>query len=262
LIPNPISPKINRGSQFKPNSPNSGYLKGDNGVGFSDFIDTETGKPVQFGNPFISQQQDITVPRNDQLEQKYKKAVDEGTLTEFYRDLKIEERLYFAANAAKKTFKTSGRYRDNIDSVINYLYYHSVNSNKESSASFPFVEDVQVIRPNKFGQPTKVPYKKYYFGYLKNIYISKTKLIDIVNSSETKNYKQFINAILNTINDATDGFWKFDIVEGKDQNGNSTLSIVDKNMVNFDILREVYMFELGRTNNVIKSINFDVSLTN
>jgi hypothetical protein len=261
LIPNPISPKINRGSPYKKGSPNSGYLKGENAGG--------SGDTTLFGlvdnasvNSFLSQQQDITVPRNDQLEQKYKKAVDEGTLTEFYRDLKTEESLYFAANAAKKTFKTSGRYRDNIDSVINYLYYHSVNSNKEASASFPFAEDVQVIRPNKFGQPTKVPYKKYYFGYLKNIYISKTKLIDIVNSSETKNYKQFINAILNTINDSTDGFWKFDIVEGKDQNGNSTLSIVDKNMVNYDILREVYMFELGRTNNVIKSINFDVSLTN
>jgi len=270
LIPNPISPKINRGTPYKKGNPNSGYLKGDNADAFSTVQDAFAEKifgerfayNTTSGNAFLNQQQDITVPRNDQLEQKYKKAVDEGTLTEFYRDLKTEESLYFAANAAKKTFKTSGRYRDNIDSVINYLYYHSVNSNKEASASFPFAEDVQVIRLNKFGQPTKVPYKKYYFGYLKNIYISKTKLIDIVNSSETKNYKQFINAILNTINDSTDGFWKFDIVEGKDQNGNSTLSIVDKNMVNFDILREVYMFELGRTNNVIKSINFDVSLTN
>ena len=246
LIPNPVAPKINRGSPYKPGNPNSGFLKNDN------------NDPSN--NSFLRQLQDITVPRNDQLEQKYKKAVEDGTLVDFYRNLTTEESFYLASNAAKKTFKTSGRYRDNLDTVINYLYYHSVNFNGQM-ASFPFAEDVMVTRRNKFGQLNKVPYKKYYYGQLKHLYISKTKLIEIVNSSETKNYKQFINAILNTLNEATDNFWKFDIVEGKDSNGNSTLSIIDKNTSNFDALREVYMFELGRTNNVVKSINFDVSLT-
>jgi hypothetical protein len=248
LIPNPVSPKINRGSPYTEKSPNSGFLKNDN--------------RFPSNNSFLRQLQDITVPKNDQLEQSYKKAVEDGTLTDFYRKLTPENSFYFAANAAKKTFKTSGRYRDNIDSVINYLYYHSVNSNRNYSAAFPFAEDQIVTRKNNFGQPINVKYKKYYYGYLKNLYISKTKLIEIVQSSDTKNYKQFINAILNTLNDAVDNFWKFDIVEGKDQNGNSTLSIIDKNTSNFDELREVYMFELGRTNNVVRSINFDVSLTN
>lgn len=248
LIPNPISPKINRGSPYKKGNPNSGFLKNNN-----EFPDK---------NSFLSQLQDITVPRNDQLEQQYKKAADDGTIIEFYQKLTAENSLYFAANAAKKTFKTSGRYRDNIDTVINYLYYNSANGNKEASAAFPFAEDTTVVRKNKFGQITNVKYKKYYYGYLKHLYISKTKLIEIVQSNETKNYKQFINAILNTVNDAVDNFWKFDIVEGKNEKGDSTLSIIDKNTSNFDALREVYMFELGRTNNVIKSINFDVSLTN
>jgi len=248
LIPNPVSPKINRGSPYKKNSPNSGFLKNDN--------------QDPSNNSFLRQLQDITVPKNDQLERLYKKAVEEGTLTEFYRNLTPENSFYFAANAAKKAFKTSGRYRDNIDSVINYLYYHSVNSNRNYSASFPFAEDTILTRTNNFGQSINVKYKKYYYGYLKNLYISKTKLIEIVQSSDTKNYKQFINAILNTLNEAVDNFWKFDIVEGKDKNDKSTLSIIDKNTSNFDELREVYMFELGRTNNVIRSINFDVSLTN
>ena len=247
LIPNPVSPKINKGTPYKKGNSNSGFLKNDN-------VDTDA-------NSFLSQLQDITVPRNTQLEERYKKAVDSGSLVDFYNSLTPEDSFYFASNAAKKAFKTSGRYRDNLDVIINYLHYHSANF-KGNTASFPFAEDMTIIRKNIFGQPNKIVYKKYYYGYLKNIYISKTKLIEIVQSNETKNYKQFINAILNTINESVDDFWKFDIVEGKAENGKSTLSIIDKNTSNFDALRNVYMFELGRTNNVIKSINFDVSLTN
>ena len=247
LIPNPVSPKINKGAPYIKGNSNSGFLKNDNN-------DSEK-------NPFLHQLQDQTVTRNTRLEEKYKLAVDNGTLVDFYQSLSTDESFYLASNAAKKTFKTSGRYRDNLDTIINYLYYHSGNF-KGARASFPFAEDVPITRKNVFGQPTKVIYKKYYYGFLKHIYISKTKLIKIVESEVTKNYKQFINAILNAVNDSVDGFWKFDIVEGKDSSGKSTLSIIDKNTSNFDVMREVYMFELGRTNNVIKSINFDVSLTN
>jgi hypothetical protein len=247
LIPNPVSPKINRGSPYKQGNSNSGFLKNDN--------------QSPDGNSFLSQLQDITVPRNTLLEARYKKAVDSGDLVDFYHSLTPEDSFYFASNAAKKAFKTSGRYRDNLDVIINYLHYHSANF-KGNTASFPFAEDMTIIRKNTFGQPNKIVYKKYYYGYLKHIYISKTKLIEIVQSNETKSYPQFINAILNTVNESVDDFWKFDIVEGKDENGKSILSIIDKNTSNFDELRKVYMFELGRTNNVVKSINFDVSLTN
>jgi len=248
LIPNPVSPKINKGTKYQKENPNSGFLKNDN-------ADVDN-------NSFLKQLQDITVPRNDNLEKAYKDALDNKKLSEFYNNLQPADSFYFAANAAKKTFKTSGRYRDDIDSVINYLYYHSVNSNAAGSASFPFAKDTIVPRITQAGKLVNVNYKQYYYGYLKNLYISKSKLIEIVESSETKNYKQFINAILNTLNESVDNFWKFDIVEGKDKNGNSTLSIIDKNTCNFDELRKVYMFELGRTTNVVRSINFDVSLTN
>lgn len=269
LIPNPVAPKINKGTPYKKNSPNSGFLKGENAEGYTEAGDNyiEDVLGVTTGNPFLNQLQDITVPKRDDLDKKYKEALNNGTLVDFYKSLNQADSFYFAANAAKKTFKTSGRYRDNLDTVINYLFYHSVNfkaatsTGKAEMASFPFAEDVSITRKNKFGQPVKTIYKQYYFGQLKRLYISKSRLIKIVESSETKNYKQFINAILNVINEATDNFWKFDIVEGNDSKGNSTLSIIDKNTANYDALREVYMFELGGTSNVIKSINFDVSLT-
>ena len=244
LIPNPVSPKINKGTIYKEGSVNSGFLKGENRSGVSVSDDgTSTG------NAFLSQLQDITVTINTDLEKRYKNAVENNTMRKFYNNMTIDESFYFAAVAAKKTFKTSGRLRDNIDSVINYLYYNSENNNIDGSAAFPFAK-------------ANGSYKQYYYGYLKHLYISKTKLIDIVKSDDIKNYKQFINAILTTINESVDNFWKFDIVEGKDKDKKSILSIIDKNTSNFDVLKQVYMFELGKTTNVVKGINFDVSLTN
>ncbi len=236
LIPNPYAPKINKAAI------KGGYVKG------NDASDKN--------NAFISQQSDYSVPINYELENRLQTAKNQGTLSEFYKSLSVEESIYFACEAARKTFRTQGRIRDNIDIVINYLYYNSTNKNRKRSAAFPFDEDLYNYRDDK------VQYKRGYYGYLKNIYISKTKLIEIVKSDETKSYKQFINAILNTINSATENFWKFDIVEGSNKDGKSILSIVDKNMSNFDVLNEIYMFELGNSNNVIKSIDFNVSLTN
>jgi hypothetical protein len=244
LIPNPVSPKINKGTIHKEGSVNSGYLTGENRYGVSVSSDNEST-----GNPFLSQLQDITVPINTNLEIKYKNAVETNTLHTFYNNMTVDESFYFAAVAAKKTFKTSGRLRDNIDSVINYLYYNSENKNIDGSAAFPFAKATQ-------------KYKQYYYGYLKHLYISKTKLIDIVKEKDNINYKQFIKAILTTINESVDNFWKFDIVEGKDTDNKSILSIIDKNTSNFDDLKKGYMFELGKTTNVVKGINFDVSLTN
>jgi hypothetical protein len=154
-----------------------------------------------------------------------------------------------ACESARKAFKTAGRVRDNLDIVINYLYYNSINKNAESIAAFPFAKETN-------------GYKQYYYGYLKHIYISKTKLIEIVKSEETKGYKQFITAILNTLNSSTENFWKFEIVEGQDKDGKSTVSIIDKNTSNLDALKQIYTFELGSTNNVVRSIDFNVNLTN
>ena len=82
--------------------------------------------------------------------------------------------------------------------------------------------------------------------------------MEIANDENIKTLKQFVTAILSTINNAVDDFWKFDIVDGT----NGKLSIIDKNTMNTDTIKKVYMFDLAKTNNVVKSINFDVSLTN
>jgi ABC-type antimicrobial peptide transport system permease subunit len=109
-----------------------------------------------------------------------------------------------------------------------------------------------------------VTYKPYYYGYLKHIYISKSKIIELckVENKGTDGYKNLISSILNVINQSVDNFWKFEIVQGASTNGKSTISIVDKNTINLSMLQQIYTFELGSTNNVIKNINFDVSLTN
>lgn len=238
LIPNPVAPKVNIGTPYKKESKNGGFLRGDD-------VDANS-------NVFLQQQPDITIKRNHDLEKRLKKAQETGKLKEFYKGLKTSESFYFACEKARKTFKTKSRFRDDLDRVINWKYYNSQNGNIPGSAAFPFGIE-QTINNTK--------YKEYYYGYLKHIYISKTKLLNIVKSEETKNFKQFINAILNTLNSATENFWKFEIVEGQDKNGNSTLSIVDKNLSNFDELKKIYTLELGSTNNVVKSIDFNVNLS-
>lgn len=273
LIPNPVSPKINIGTPSSKTPGKGGYLKRSDAVPlqkintFAVTINEETGEVTAdnfallpssetSGNQFLNQQADITVSLDKILQSEIdKKTVD-------YRKLTNEQSYYLACDAARKTFKTRGRVRDNIDAIINYLYYNKINKNPTASASFPAKDDIIVTRTNKDGKSVDVTYKKYYYGKLKHLYISKTKLIQIAESTDTTNFKQFINAILNVINESVDNFWKFEIQEAQDKNGNSVVSIVDKNTVNFEALREIYMFELGSTNNVVRSVNFDVSLTN
>ena len=208
LIPNPISPKINKGfinNVAEKTKKSYGYLNKENMDGSK--------------NKFVIQKAD-------------------------YGGIDKSDNLELAKRKVKKVFKTDGWPRDNLDVIINYLYYHSQNKNKKDAA-FPFKND-------------NGKYKKYYYGYLKNILISKSKLLSIAADEGIKTYKQFLNAVLNVVNNATDNFWKFSV----DNGNNGFLSIVDKNTINFETLSEVYMFDVGGTGNVIKSINFDVKLTN
>jgi hypothetical protein len=277
LIPNPVSPKVNIGTLKSPKGTGGGFLKKSDALPLQRInmyavkVDEKTGevsetrrffdlnfwRKQETGNMFQNQQADITVETNKELQSKInKKSLD-------YPNLTTDQSYYLACEAARNTFKTRGRVRDDLDKIVNWIYYNKVKgSHEDKSASFPFATDITVERVNKNGKTEKVTYKRYYYGYLKHLYISKTKLINIAESSDTKNYKQFVNAILNVINESVDDFWKFEIQEGQDKNGNSVVSVVDKNTINFEALREIYMFEVGRTNNVVKSLEFDVSLTN
>ena len=245
LIPNPVSPKINFG---KPKE-NGGFLKGE--------------MAIVAKNKFLLQTADYRVANNEGLNNKYEAAVKDNKLLEFFKNLDATDGLYIASNSARKTFKTIGRDRDDIDRVINYFYYNSTNNNQPQSAAFPFAEEKTVSRKDKLGKEVFVKYKPYYYGYLKNIYITTKTIIDIAHDVDTKSLKQLINKILTIINESVNNFWKFEIVQGisTDSNGNSVLSIIDKNM-NYGPLKQIYTFDLGGSNNVIKSINFDVSLSN
>lgn len=226
LIPNPVSPKINKGGRF---------------------LDFNHRQHKQ--NPYVGQIQDIELygvaPIRDMDATTITPDSTLEDLARIKKERTADKSLLYAASQVRKVFKTTGKLRDNIDSVINYLYYNSKNGNTAGSASFPFSSDV-------------LGYKKYYYGYLKHILISKSKLIEISKNEDIKTLKQFIQSILNVINDSVGEFWKFEIVGGAD----GPLSIIDKNTINFSNLKDVSMFDVSSTNNVIKSINFDVSLTN
>lgn len=238
LIGNPVSPKINIGRAVYP----GGFLKPED---------------YNTDNPFLTQESDIFIGRNETFDDMLKK-----NLIDFY-SLTDEQSFYLACEAARKTFKTLNRSRDDLDTLINYLYY-DINKREpiKESAAFPFRNDKEVTRKGKDGIPIKVIYKKYYYGYLKHIYISKKALIDIAESDLTNNYKEFINSILNVVNEAFDNFWKLEIQEGVDDFGRSILSIIDKNTINYEALKQIYTFELAKTNNVIRNFNFDASLSN
>lgn len=225
LIPNPVAPKVNKGGKFL----SAEQQRADKNI----FVDENKHKS------------DIT------LFQKNLTTADVKN-----KNIDPEKSLIIAASSAAKTFGTTGLYRDDLDRVINWFYYNSSNTWAPQSAAFPFAQD-KLIYDDEFVNVLQ-KYKKYYYGYLKHLYISKSRLIEIANDESVKTLKQFVIAILTTINNAVDDFWKFDIVDGPD----GKLSIVDKNTINLDALKKVYMFDLAKTNNVVKSINFDVSLTN
>ena len=225
LIPNPVAPKINNGGKFLTTEQKE--------ITKNEFVNPQRNKP------------DLTLQLINALKVNKKD-----------KNIDSDQSLLLAALNAQKTFGTSGLYRDDLDRVINWFYYNGPNKWPLGFASFPFVED-KLFYDDEGVDVTK-KYKKYYYGYLKNLLISKTRLMEIAKDENVKTIKQFVTAVLSTINNAVDDFWQFDIVDGL----NGRLSIVDKNTINMDILKEVYMFDLAKTNNVVKSINFDVSLTN
>ena len=253
LIPNPVAPKVNIGEVKSKNPGKGGYLKPEQAsYGVADDSNLTADKN---GNIFTAQLADIIVKRNTEIENRIKNSTDA------YFNLSADDSYYMACEATRKTFKTKNRVRDDLDRVINYLYY---KSNEKGSASFPFDKDKVITRETKNGVISTITYQKYRYGYLKHIYISKKKIIELCKTENkgTNAYKDLISSILNVVNESVDNYWKFEIVQGASENGRSTISVVDKNTINFSLLQQIYTFELGSTNNVIKNINFDVSLTN
>lgn len=215
------------------------------------------------GHPnLISCNKNVLIPNS--IAPKINKGNYPGTATKIneywvnnYDNISEKDKLYKSFEKARKVFKMnrstiitdrsdevvlSGFARENLDEVINYIYY---NKNKKArDCSFPSKSDI-IIGSNK--------YEKYKFGYLKNIYFNKNKLKSIISDSE--NIKQILDQILNELNDSVNNFWKLDVVQNKDGNG---CQIIDKSINN---LKECYQFEVGTQNSFVKEIDFSVKLS-
>lgn len=252
LIPNGVAPKFNIGKIMKDQSELNNNIQ-------SNKISREDAESDAQSGGYL--------PKGSSNDPFVKGVYDQIISSE--KDI-----LYNAASKVKTVFKTADLYRDNLDTVINRLYYDIGGLNEfdpKNNASFPFIYDrteeyttdqVVNVDPTSIKNGSiKRTFKRLYSGNLKNIYISQTKVMEIAENKDIETWQQFALAILNTVNDAVDGYWKFEI-SGDDAGG---LSVVDNNYINAGEsapnLKEVYVFDVGGTDSCIKSISMDTSLT-
>jgi hypothetical protein len=194
-------------------------------------------------------------------------------------DLEVENssEIFKSAKKVETVFKTAGSYRDNLDTLINRLYYdiggeYGISeTDPQTNISFPFIfdktvtvsgQELALVDPQK-GRPDTIQrtYLKHKFGNLKNIYVAHKKIMEISEDKNITTLQQFATAVLNLINDAVDGFWKFQV----SQSDSGGLSIVDNNYANLGdkapTLSKVYVFDVGGTDSFIKSVTLNTSLT-
>jgi hypothetical protein len=250
LIPNPIAPKIHRGST----SDRGGYLESSDKEQSNNF----------FTQPFADFSDNLD--ENHKLYKSYNKCrsvfrtgnfnesdtpQDKPTNVSFWealfnqKDLLNSEKYDHSyglggVGTSKFTFE-----RQNLDQIINY-YSYVTDPTSYGEYAFPKVAS--------FVGESGVEYKEYRYGNLKDLYISRSKVIEIANDDTITNLQQFVQEILRVINKSVNNYWLFDIVN--DANGG--LTIIDKSLNN---LEEIYTFEVSSGNNVVKQINFDVSLS-
>jgi hypothetical protein len=253
LIPNGIAPKFNIGKKL----PDESYLNTIKNNKLDPTAQSRVENEIKSGGYLKNGDPN----QNAFLKSKYDVEVTN-----------VNDELYRAAKKVETVFKTAGAYRDNLDTVINRLYYDigGISENSPSdNISFPFIYDKEVVLtgeelvlsdPQKTrSQSIKRTYKKFRYGNLKNIYIS--KILEIVENKEVQTWQQFANAILNVINEASNGFWKFQI----SQDDLGGLSILDNNYIDLGdkspSLKQVYVFDAGGTDSCIKNISLDTSLT-
>lgn len=158
--------------------------------------------------------------------------------------------LYKSFEKSRKVLKQNrGKHgntfaRENLDVIINYVPYLK-NKNSSESRAFPFTEDV--IVNNKI-------YSKYKYGYLKHLYIHKNRLKNLISSDGIQDVKQFVQGILDEINNSVGNYWKLIIVN----TGTNKLSIMDVGMNN---ISEIYQFKVGTIDSFVIKHKFDVSMS-
>lgn len=140
--------------------------------------------------------------------------------------------------------------RENLDDVINYVYYKLHGSKVD--ASFPFKTDVYLEVKSGDKSKTKM-YEAYRYGYLKHIYFNKDKLKQIISDANTVG--NILTGILQEINNAVGDYWKLSVCKDEDTN---TLTVIDKGL---NALETCYQFDIGTDDNFVHDFTFDVNLS-
>ncbi len=157
---------------------------------------------------------------------------------------------YFKDIALFSTFSTgkikggsTGVARDDLDSIINVIRYKKQPSENKKHA---------------FPQPTDTGnFTGGYYGYFEDLFINVDHIINLAKDCETAGdfYKKF----LDSLNDATNGFWDLQITEGAEK-----LIIRDqkyfspKDFKNVD----VFQFDISSGTNIIKNLSFTSTISN
>ena len=155
------------------------------------------------------------------------------------------------ANAILKNQKSgfdggSGVYvtRVNANSILNWWR----DSSELEGSAFPAQKEDKTIK------------RKFYYGYLKNLYVSNHLVKDAVENNNT--YKDIILYILNKINSAAGNIWEFEITPlSPDGNNNGKMTIVDHSSTNNFNPENIYDFKLNRIDSIIKDVKFSVKST-
>jgi len=250
LIPNQKAPKYNLGAMFPTVDPtNNDYQKQKFGKGanLSLFFSEKLGTPFSslYDNTLFRIFRTGYQPFNPTYEPDY-----------FQRllDTQIENSLilkYVGKRSDAQIIEDKGKqpillqvFRDNLDGIINRFIYD--NDPAQGTKSFPqWVDDSETQKPAG------------YWGYLKDLYVNKNVLIECAKSSDT--VEIFYNSLLGKINAAAAKIWELAVVEDSEDSGK--LRIVDKKYVQYNKMK-IYQFDVGASNNFIKSINFTAQLSN
>lgn len=131
--------------------------------------------------------------------------------------------------------------RDNLDGIINRFRYRTI---KSGTFSFPQWDVEQKEKTNGF------------WGYIEDLYINKDVIVECAKNSDT--VESFYNNLLNKISNAAGKFWDLAVVE--DESGDGYLKIIDKKYIGDKV--NLYQFNIGSSDNFIKSINFTSQLSN
>jgi hypothetical protein len=143
---------------------------------------------------------------------------------------------------------TTGAYRDDLDLFINrfrYAFGDNKSKLKVGSAAFPQREDYV-----KNGNSVK----KYYWGYLKDIYININLIMECAQTA--KSAEEFFQVLLGKISGAVGNFWELSVIEDE-----KTLRIIDKKFMSKKIYDNLFQMDIS-SDSFIKSLSFTVTPSN